>query len=144
VYKLVNQDTGLLLDIQGQSTNNGGATIAATDDGTASQRWRIAPLSGGDFNLVNLGSGLLLDVPGGHTTPGTQLDEWNSNGGSNQQWGLVGQYSGAYTIVSTNGNAVDIQGAASDAGGPESGAPVVENAMTQGASSQAWRLVPAP
>jgi hypothetical protein len=144
VYKLVNQGTGLLLDIQGQPTNNGGATIAVTDDGTASQRWRIVPLSGGDYNLVNVGSGLLLDVPGGNTTAGTQLDEWNSNGGSNQQWGLVGQYSGAYTIVSTNGKAVDIQGAASDAGGPDSGAPVVENTIAQGAPSQAWRLVPAP
>jgi hypothetical protein len=142
-YTLVNQASGLVLDIGSQSTSNGGSTILSADDGSASQRWRIEPLSGGDYTLVNGNSGLVLDIPGGNSSPGTQLEQWGSNGGSNQQWGLHPLGGGLYSILATNGNALDVA-AAQDGGAVSDGAAVVENPVNGSVPSQAWRLVPAP
>jgi parallel beta-helix repeat protein len=90
-YKVINQNSGLAMVVQGASTSSGAPIIQYAYSGgtTYNDEWLIQPVGNGLYNFVNRLSGLYLDVPGASITPGTQLDQWQSNSGANQQFSLV-------------------------------------------------------
>ena len=134
-YKIVNRNSGQVLDISGASTANGGAVIQWPYSGGANQQWREISVNGG-YKLVNRNSGLLLDDPGGSKTAGTKLDQWGDSNGSNQWWNLVSAGSGYYYLVNqSSGLYADVTGASTS-----NGAAVIEWSSTGGANQQ-WSLV---
>jgi Cellulase (glycosyl hydrolase family 5)/Ricin-type beta-trefoil lectin domain-like len=115
-YKLVNHNSGQVLDIANKSTVNGGLANQWTDSGTSNQQWSFVASNGG-YKIVNLNSGLLLDDPGGSTSTGTQLDQWNDTNGSNQWWNIVSAGGGYYYLVNqSSGLSADVSGASTTAG----------------------------
>lgn len=90
-YRIMNENSGLALVVQGASTASGALVIQAayTADGTYNDEWLPVPTGTGLYSFVNRLSGLYLDVPGASTNPGTQLDQAASNGQANQQFSLV-------------------------------------------------------
>jgi hypothetical protein len=138
-YKLVNRNSGLVLDVSGSSTSSGGKIVQSTDSGATSQYWQLAGTGNGYYNLVNVNSGLLLEVPNQFPIPGTPLDQRSSNGGANQQWQFMDAGGGYYTIVNRKSCLlVDVL-----AGSTASGASVIQWA-SDGKASQQWQLVAIP
>jgi endoglucanase len=110
-YEIVNRNSGMLLDVAGLSTNNGGNVDQWIGNSGANQQWTLTSLENGYYEIVNLNSGLALEVSGSSTTNGANVDQWAWNGGNNQQWGLLPLGSGFYEITNRNsGLALDVAG----------------------------------
>ncbi len=137
--KIVNRNSGLLLDVKGQGTTNG-VSIQQWQDyptSSASSEWRLVDMGNGYVTIVNRNSGLLLDVSGGSTVNGGTVIQWTANGGANQQWQLVDTGDGYVTIVNRNsGLLLDVSG-----GSTVNGGMVIQWAANGGANQQ-WQIVP--
>ncbi len=138
-YTIVNRNSGLLLDISGSSTANGGATIQSTSAGTTSQQWQLVATGNGYVKLANYNSGKVLDIPGKSSTAGLQLEQWTDNGGTNQQWQFIDAGNGYYNIVShSDGLYLDVSGSSTSSGA------AVDQQTASGGTSQQWSLVVVP
>ncbi|MBA2395033.1 MAG: RICIN domain-containing protein [Ktedonobacteraceae bacterium] len=134
-YRIVNRNSGQVLDVSGASTANGGLIDQWPSNGGNNQLWRFVATNGG-YKLVNVNSGLLLDDPGASKINGTQLDQWNDTNGSNQWWNVVSAGSGYYSLVNqSSGEDADVSGAST-----ANGAAVLQWPST-GGTNQQWSLV---
>ncbi|MER6959900.1 family 43 glycosylhydrolase [Streptomyces sp. NPDC000618] len=68
--RLVNRNSGLVLDVADGSTADGGDVVQSPYQGAAGQQWALADRGDGYFALLNRGSGKTLDVAGGSTADG--------------------------------------------------------------------------
>ncbi|MBA2392518.1 MAG: RICIN domain-containing protein [Ktedonobacteraceae bacterium] len=136
-YKLVNRNSGKLLDVTGASVSDGTKVIQWTDHNGTNQEWQFIPVGEGFVKLVNRNSGKVLDVNGASTTQGTQLDQTSDSGGRNQQW-QISSSDGKYdTLVNRNsGQLADVTMAQTT-----DGAAVIQW-PTNGGLNQQWQLVP--
>jgi hypothetical protein len=136
-YKLVNRESGKLLEVYGQSTSNGGLVDQWADNGGSNQQWQLIPVGNGSYKLVNRNSGKVLDVNGGSTMQGAQLQQWADNGGTNQQWQLASAGGGSINIINTNSGllADDYHHSTADGG-------AVVQWSANGGPNQQWQLVP--
>ena len=135
-YKLVNHNSGKVLDVTGSSSADGGIVDQQTDNGGTNQQWTLTPVAGGYYRLFNRNSGKVLDVAGYSTADGGKVDQWTDNGGTNQQWSLVpvGNY---YKLVNYNsGKVLDVAGYSTADGGK------VDQWIDNGGTNQQWSLVP--
>jgi hypothetical protein len=134
-FKIVNRKSGLVLDISGGSTANGGLAIQWPYNGGANQQWQEVQVNGG-YELVNRNSGMLLEDPGFSRTNGTQLDQWSRNYGTNQWWNLVSAGGGYYYLVNqASGLYADVSG------GSTSGGAAVIQWPSNGGTNQQWQLI---
>jgi hypothetical protein len=88
-YKLVNKNSGKVMDVSGGSFNSGANIIQSSDTNASSQHWQVIDLGNGYFKILNTNSGCVLDVRGGSTTAGAQLIQSTDTGANSQQWRLV-------------------------------------------------------
>jgi Ricin-type beta-trefoil lectin domain-like len=136
-YKIVNMNSGKIMEVGGNSTANQ-ATVQQWDYvGTPSQKWQIIPTSGGYFKIINAGSGLALSIPFPLSQTGIQLQQYTYLNASNQQWAFdeVNPLTdgGNYAITSRNsGKILDLAG-----GGNADGANVQQWSW-YGLQSQKW------
>ncbi|CAI6077187.1 hypothetical protein PAECIP112173_02467 [Paenibacillus sp. JJ-100] len=135
IYKLVNRNSGLVLDVNGASSAGGATIIQWNDNGAANQQWKLEPVGNGYYNIRNVGSGLLLDVNSGSTQGGAALIQWQANGGYNQQWLPIDV--GGYVVLANrnSGLTVDI-----NQGSMSAGASTIQWEDNGGANQQ-WSLV---
>jgi hypothetical protein len=108
-YKVVNQASGLALDVYGAGTGNGTAVDTWPYNGNSNDKWTLTSLGNDCYELVGVGSGKSLDVAGQSTAPGATLDIYSYNDQTNQQWLIVPAVdSGTYTIEGVqSGNFLD-------------------------------------
>jgi alpha-L-fucosidase len=70
----MSQLTGLVLDIEGGSLENGAPIIQSENDGRDTQRWFVSQrLSGGFVKIMSLASEKVLDVEGGSLEDGAPI-----------------------------------------------------------------------
>ena len=136
--KIVNRNSGKLLDVTGGSTSNG-ALIQQWQDYTPSSNsseWQLVDAGGGYVKIVNRNSGQVVDVTGSSTASGTAIEQWPDNNGTNQQWQLVDVGSGYVKIVNRNSAKVlDVSGSSTANGG------AVIQWDDKGSSNQQWQVV---
>lgn len=134
-YKIVNRNSGEVLDISGASTANGGVAIQWPYDSGYNQQWQEVSVNGG-YKLFNRNSGYLFEDSGWSKSTGTQMDQWVDGNGSNQWWNLVSAGNGYYYLVNQySGLYADVSGAST-----ANGAAVIQWTPTGGANQQ-WSLV---
>ncbi|MBD0738679.1 glycosyl hydrolase [Streptomyces sp. CBMA29] len=73
---------GKCVDIANSGTANGTVVQLYTCNGTAAQKWTVAPGAGGAIRAL----GGCLDVAGAATANGALVELWSCNGGANQRW----------------------------------------------------------
>ncbi|WP_336772896.1 RICIN domain-containing protein [Paenibacillus sp. MMO-58] len=135
IYKIVNKNSGMVMDVNGASTANGASVIQYTDNGGNNQRWKLVSAGNGYYKIQNVNSGLLLDVNQGSTTGGTALIQYQDNNGNNQQW-LPVDAGGSVILVNRNsGMTADVNQAST-----ASGASVIQWSDNNGTNQQ-WTLV---
>ncbi|KAA2250966.1 galactosylceramidase [Solihabitans fulvus] len=136
-YRLVNRNSGKVLEVAGSSTSDGALVDQATDTGAPAQQWQLLADGSGSLRLTNAGSGRALDLPG--QAAGTQLDQRAPTGAQGQQWQLQPTADGYYTILGHgSGLVADVSGASTADGAPVIGWPV------NGGANQQWRLQAVP
>jgi hypothetical protein len=87
-YKIVNRNSGKVLDVDARSTADGALVLQWTDNGGWNQHWKFIN-AGGYYKIQNRNSGKVLDIEARSTADGAKNIQWTDNGGWNQQWKLV-------------------------------------------------------
>lgn len=134
---LTNVNSGMLMDVSGASTANGGLLIQWPGNGGANQRWTLTRVTDNLYTLASVNSGLCLDVPN-QSSSVVQLEQWTCNGGDNQLWAadLVGSLTGhTFVLVGVqSGLAVGVAGSSTG-----QGAQITQQAGT-GSAGQQWSI----
>ncbi|WP_185966838.1 RICIN domain-containing protein [Clostridium sp. HBUAS56017] len=134
-YKLINRNSGKLLDVDNKSTADGGNVIQWADNGGNNQRWVIVSTDNG-YILKNVNSNKLLDVDNGSTADGGNVIQWTTNGNNNQKWNIFNLGNGYYKLLNINsGKALDVYNNSTT-----DGADVVQWTDNSGTNQQ-WQLV---
>jgi 1-phosphatidylinositol phosphodiesterase len=138
VYKVVNYNSGKVLDVAGVSTADGAAIHQWTYVGQDNQRWMITNAGNGLYQIAALHSGKALDDPASSNSWGLQMDQWSCSGNGNQRWQIAANGDGTYRLVSAaSGLALDVAGGATD-----DGAAIIQWGWS-GSNNQRW-LIQAP
>ena len=110
-YEIVNKNSGMVLEVSGESTNDGVNVDQWIGNGGANQQWTLSSLGSGYYEIINKNSGLALEVYGFGTTNGANVDQWSYGGGYNQQWTVTSLGNGCYGITNRNsGKVLDLAG----------------------------------
>lgn len=139
VYSIGNaQNKNFVLDVSGQSMDNGANIHMWQAHGGESQMWVITNLNNGYYTIRNLKTGKYLDAIGSGTTKGTNVDQWAGGTYDNQMWSVTVNSNGTYTFVNKcNGLALDM----SDGGWPKNGTNV-QMWTKNTTNAQQWYLTP--
>jgi Ricin-type beta-trefoil lectin domain-like len=134
-YKIVNRNSGKVLDVTANSTADGAAIEQWSDNGGTNQQWSLVAV-GSSYKIVNRNSGKVLDVTANSTTNGAVIEQWSDNGGTNQQWSLTTLSGGYSSITNRNsGLVLDVSG-----NSMADGAAVIQWSWN-GGNNQQWSLV---
>ena len=80
-YKIINANSGKVLDVAGGSTANGAALQQYTSNNTVAQQWTVRNYGSGRIALVSVNANKAVDVPGGNSVQQAQLQlyfaEWH-------------------------------------------------------------------
>ncbi|MBP2705890.1 glycoside hydrolase N-terminal domain-containing protein [Microbispora sp. RL4-1S] len=135
VVRLVNRNSGKVLDVYGGSTADGAAIVQWPWTGGTNQQWRMTQNSDGSFRLTGLGSSKALTSP--NANQGTALVQMTDTNGTNQRWKLVpAATSGYYRLVNVgNGLCADVEG-----GSTADGARIIQW-RENGGTNQEWQVI---
>ena len=134
VYE-IKTTNGLVLDNQGNTSNDGRIFLGNSDAGNASQLWKFIKVADGVYNIVNAGSVLSLD--NGDGTSVHPVIQWTSNNSNpNQLWRMKRLAGGRYSIVcEASKMALGMRDAA------QFGEPVWQVPVDEANPTQQWTLV---
>jgi hypothetical protein len=62
IYKIVNRNSGMAVDVLGASTSDGGNIVQWGYGGADNQHWKFESVGGGAFEISSQRSGKLIDV----------------------------------------------------------------------------------
>jgi arabinogalactan endo-1,4-beta-galactosidase len=144
-YKFINRSTGQILEVYQSSTSAGAMLNTTVDNGNPalSQQWMISSNNDGFFQIASLNPGSggavnVLDDSGASTASGNPIVQSPSDGAQEQEWNIVTAGNGYFTIVNRLSSlALDMNGGT----GAQAGFAVQE-AVSSGAATQQWQLVP--
>ncbi|GAA0402421.1 hypothetical protein GCM10009530_62960 [Microbispora corallina] len=135
-YVLVNRNSGKVLDVYGQATNDGARVTQWTRGDTANQQWQFVDSGGGYYRIKARHSGKVLDVYNRSTANGGSVVQWTDGNGTNQQWRLADSSGGYVRFINRNSNkALEVQNAST-----ADNANVVQY-DDWGGNNQQWQLV---
>jgi hypothetical protein len=134
-YRLVNKNSGKLLEIPGASTTVGKQAGQWVNTANNCQLWTFQSQSGGAWTVKNVNSGLFLDT-NGSTSAGAAVVQNASSAASSQKWTLTDAGNGYYKLVDAGSGLVADVAAASTA----NGALIVQSA-DNGADDELWQVV---
>jgi hypothetical protein len=133
--QIINQHSGLCLDVAGAATTNGAQIDQWTCNGQSNQNWTLTSLGNSDYELQAQNSGLVLDVAASSTADGAKVDQWQWNGGNNQRWFFTSAGNGYYTVHPVHSSkCLDVAGQSTTAGAK------VDQWTCNGGSNQLWRF----
>lgn len=107
IYTISSGKSGLAM-----TQNSDGNIVQKTWAESDYQKWKIIPLSGGNFKIECVANGKVLDVPGASADNSIQLIAWDfkQSDNTNQQWRLVEQGQGTYRIEAVHsGKVMDVR-----------------------------------
>ena len=105
IYKLVNVQNGLDLEVNSASLADGGTVDTYSDvSGANNEHWNLMAVGDGSYRIVNVNSGLDLEVSGASKSNGATIDQWEESGSSatNEHWNVIAVGNGSYRIVDVN------------------------------------------
>lgn len=136
IYRLINPNSGKVLDVYGNRTDDGTVINLYTDTASSNQKWNVTKNSDGTYKLISPNSGKVLDVTGNATADGTKVQLWTDNGGNNQKWTITKNSDGTYKLIGVgSGKALQVT-----SNGTANGT-TVEIRTDDGNVGQKWNLV---
>lgn len=132
VYTITNKASGKVLNVEGQSTNDGAKIIQWINNNTANQQFKIELQADGYYKIIAMHSGLVLDVPYASTDDSVQLQQCYDNGSDAQRWQII-KVDGYYKVVSkASGKCMDVRNSSKENGA------VVQQYRDNGTDAQRW------
>ena len=118
IYKIINKNSGKVLDVSSSNTNNGANVQQWDDNGTNAQKWYIKQNSDYSYTITSVLNGKSLDVDAWSTNNGANVQMWDCGANqSNQQWWLTQVGDGYSSIINKNSNkCLDVSGWSMDRG----------------------------
>ncbi|MEW5824913.1 MAG: RICIN domain-containing protein [Pseudomonadota bacterium] len=101
-YKIINEASGMALDVSGKSKKDGADVIQWTDNNQTNQQWTLSNLGDGTWTIRPVHSNKSLDVSGWSTQDDTPIKQWSYSGYANQQWKLTQTSTGSFMIESAH------------------------------------------
>jgi beta-glucanase (GH16 family) len=136
IYKIVNRNSGKVLDVINRSTSDGAQIVQWSDYGIPSQQWQFYYLNNGYYKIINKNSGKVMDISGASTSNGANNIQWSDNGNNNQQWKIIDAGGGYFKIQNRNsGKLLDI-----NAKSTADGASDIQWS-DNGGYNQMWKLI---
>jgi hypothetical protein len=135
-YRLINRNSGKVVEVSNFSTADGGNVQQWTSTGTSSQQWSFVSVGGGYYNIINRNSGKCLDVNGASTADGANVQQWTCGSGTNQRWQLIAVGSYYELKAQHSGKALDVVG-----NGTADGVNVDQWTWNSG-NNQQWQIIP--
>jgi len=126
-FFIYSEHNGMVLDIEGGSTTQGGKLILWPFHGGENQQFRFDDMG----FITSVKSGLVLDVEGG-AQQGHHIIQWPAHGGENQKWKLT--KNGTITLEGKD-LVIDINGGSKNQGTKLIAWPA------HGNSNQRWKLI---
>lgn len=136
VFEIQNQESGLDVDVNAGSTDNGAIVIQWPPGGNSNQAWNFIPTSDGYYQIKNAFSGLDLNVTGASHDGGTLIVQWPFGLDGNDQWLPARQADGSYTFANRHSGLL-----LDNPGGSTQGAQL-DQAPASGAANQKFKLIP--
>lgn len=87
-YKVINEQTGKVLDVHNYQMNNGVNIFTWDSHENDNQRFYLVRNSDNTYTLYAKHSGLVVDVAGGVSRSGTNIQQWELNGSDAQKFYL--------------------------------------------------------
>lgn len=135
-YKIVNKNSGKVMDVYQGSMNSGANIIQYTYTGGVNQKFQIVKTASGDYKIINQKSGKVLDISGGSTSTGANLVQSDDTNAASQHWQLIDAGNGYFKIQNTNSSYLaDVTGSST-----ANVAQIIQSSDT-GVNSQQWQLV---
>ncbi|HEV2634173.1 MAG TPA: DUF5127 domain-containing protein [Actinocrinis sp.] len=135
-HKIQNQNSGLLLAVNGMSLADSANVTQWSDNGTVDHLWAIIDNGDGHVRIQNRNSGKVLAVNGMSTADGAFVQQYQDNGTTDHLWTLVSAGSGWYKIVNANsGKLIAVSGASQTAGAQ------ITQWDDNGTTDHLWKLV---
>jgi hypothetical protein len=137
-YTLQNRNSGLYMDVWGNSTADGANISQGIYNGGANQQFRFLHLGDGTYQVQPVHSGKAIDVAGISKENGTNVFQWTYFGTPNQQFIAAPTGDGYYKLVAKHsGRIVEVINASMDNGAN------VQQWDNNNQTCGQWKLVPA-
>jgi hypothetical protein len=136
-YRIINRNSGKVLDVASKSTANGANVHQWTWLNGTNQQWNVMDIGNGQYNIVGVQSGKYLDVASGSTADGANVQIWQNTGGNNQKYTFTVTDSNYFRITAVHsGKVLEVAGGSTADGGN------VQQWTWNGAYNKQWKLVP--
>jgi hypothetical protein len=136
-FRILNQNSGLVLGVSGMSTADSADVVQFADNGTADHLWWLVDAGAGNLKIQNVNSGLVLGVSGMSTADSAPVVQFADNGTEDHLWRLLDSGNGWFRISNCNSGLVLGVAGMSTA----DSAQVVQFADT-GTTDHNWQLIP--
>jgi len=103
-WKIVNRDSGDVLEVANASTSDGANVQTGTDTDALNQKWDITRGRDGYYTIINANSGQSLDLYGWSLSNGGNIAQWTFGGGFNQYWYIDNATTGYFYIRNGHSN----------------------------------------
>jgi hypothetical protein len=97
-WKIVNAETGRLMEVVNGVTSDGGLIQASVADGDINQLWNITRTRNGYYHLYNANSGRTAEVAGQSLDNGADVRQWGTADNAGQQWYVKTAGDGAFYL----------------------------------------------
>merc|ERR1712137_1219527 len=135
VVTITNVNSGKVLNVQGNSWDNGGNVQQWDNPHETSSHWRIQAVGDGVSTITNVNSGKVLNVQGNFWGNGGNVQQWDNPHETSSQWRIQAVGDGVSTII-TNVNSAGVASAdnadATDLWGGGAGVASADNADAAG------------
>lgn len=117
VYRLINEQSNLALDVADGSTADKASVRLWTPNPSDAQQWTVTDAGDGYATLRSKVSGRCLDASDGGWQPGANVQQYHCNTSGAQQWQIVDAGSGLFKLLGRNAKlALDVAGGGTAAG----------------------------
>jgi hypothetical protein len=99
-YTILNEASGLALDVHGWSKDDGAVIMQYQSNNAANQQWTVTQVADGSWTLRPVHSGKAMDVSGWGTVDKVPLYQWSYTGYANQLFALRSSDNGTLNIIS--------------------------------------------
>lgn len=101
-YAIINESTGLALDVSGSGTADGTIVDSLPYNSQPNDQWTVASIGNDSFQVLGVQSGKALEVQGNSQAAGAPADIATYAAQGNQEWEIIpGMDPGTFTIEAT-------------------------------------------
>lgn len=100
--EIINQNSGLAVDIPGNTNSHGVILQQWTPGGGQAQRWTFNSVGNNTWTIQNPFNNLVWDDYGWNTNAGAFVDQWDNTGAAVQQWKLRPNGDGYWKFINVN------------------------------------------